>query len=184
MFNEWLAAIVPLLGYQFSFCLVAVLIKHAHLKAKKKRNIRNREVMGLAVATLCGYLYFIGNNLWSVYTPEFNPIYRWLIDNTVQSPWFRPLVIAQDIIQKILLAIPVAWLLLNIRPSQVISYLLLFMLPSFAHAYLPLFLNAEFYQDWQMFLAGIIFQLTVFPIVYVCLYKFKTYRDASLIIEK
>ncbi len=179
MGSFWFRAIAEIATIHLVFFAVSTGILLVWRKAKNDSEASEQsariEPINLAKAISLGFAFTLLLLFWFSYTQNQNPLYAWLVENMSQSNWYRPLVLAQTQIQKMLWGIPFAWWLLSISPKRPVIYLLAFMVPGLIGRYKHLVMQPELLAEWQAMLPGMIFSLTLFPIVYTCIYKLRNH---------
>lgn len=101
---------------------------------------------------------------WYTYTPNHNPLYYWLLNNLAGTLWFKPLVLMQDMLQHVVLAIPFAWLLLQVKPRWLLIKSIVFMVSLLLFSSWPVIVSGKIWAEWERFLLPLLVMLPMLPI--------------------
>jgi len=115
-------------------------------------------------AIIAGAIYYYLVLIFWGYFPSFNPFFNWLLDCCAASAWFRPIVLFQDVVINVLLAIPLAWLLLRLNSERIWWCVLLALLPGFIYMHYHLFSWNHSLVDYTKFVPGWAMELLSLPV--------------------
>lgn len=147
------------------------------MKMKMKMNMHSNLRTSILIAFISGLIYIYLMKLFWGYLPLVNPITHYLLDEFAGSAWYGRLVYIHDIIVNTMLSIPLAMILLKLRPSTLPLYILVALLPSFI-LYNYHLLNPENYSgNFAIFVPGwVLGYLTPF-IALLIVWKFRSAHD-------
>ncbi len=138
--------------------------------------MRKRILISLALSALAGVIYFILLGYFWAYSPQYNPITNWLIDNLVNSAWFRLLIYVHDVLLNIILSFPLALLVYTLRPKNYFLYLTISLLPSIAWTHSHWLTDSSLNSEWVYMLPGLIFEFISVPIALIIICWFVRIR--------
>lgn len=145
--------------------LVILLINlHDHFRNKNKLFFGSRLLLELVFTVLVADLFCLTLMAWFTYTPSHNPLFLWILENLAGTKWYKPLVLAQDMIQHFVIALPFAYLLLQIRPLRLFLKSVTFMMALLIFCSWPIVVTGKLWLEWEIFLLSNTIMLPILPI--------------------
>ena len=123
----------------------------------------------LLLSAALGFVFFYLVKLFWGYFPNINPITKWLLSCCASNSWVTMVIQIHDIFINILLCIPLAIFLTNLKPSYLWLNVTFAVIPSFLYSNYHL-LQPE-YSGWEItdFAFGWSIELLCLPIALLIL---------------
>ncbi|MGE0208425.1 MAG: hypothetical protein AB7S42_04710 [Lysobacteraceae bacterium] len=124
----------------------------------------NKNLAGsAAVALVAGAVWSWLLLLFWAYWQAYNPLLPLLVSKDHVVPYYRWILYPTDFLTSVALSLPLAFLLLRLRPGSPLLHGLLAGLPGALWFYGPAIFEPAFGLIWQALLFGCVTQLAIFP---------------------
>jgi hypothetical protein len=113
-----------------------------------------------------------------VYIAIYNPVPHWLAALGLHGTLHRDVLISTDFMYSVILCLPAAFLLSQLRPRKLIVYLVCAVVPGFFWQYSLFFEHPVAFRDFGQFIPGILATLLMLPVAVLVITRFRTLAHA------
>jgi hypothetical protein len=132
-------------------------------------------VLSLVLVTTMGAAYHIPLVWFWGYFPDWNPITLTLFDCCTDNRFFLPAIHFHDFIVNILLYLPLAYFILQLRPAKSWLYLVSALAPVVMWDYQNFLFPPYWPTNWVIYMPGLFKELTCLPIAFFLLMGWSKY---------
>jgi len=157
----------------WAICFVVFFASKRSQPVSTPAQFNRPHIQAALLIAITGLVYNCIMWFYFAFSSQFNPIFIWIVENYALSKNFKPLLITADVIQHIIIALPIAWLIHSVRPRHYLFHCSLIVLPMFVWTKISLLESINIFQEWPSFYIGWLVELLIVPVTLLMVHYYK-----------